>query len=104
MFVSQHHNYQCVQLHGIIVPRPLFIEEFGLRMLLEHEGVGVEMSRTAYESGDWAQAVHLAWVKGKEMKAKKREEGETGKRNIEGKHMAEALVTWVKEWRQSVLS
>lgn len=67
-------------------------------MLLEREGVGIEMSRAAYESGEWAQAIHLASMKGKEAKARKREEGETGRRQAEGKEMAEMLVDWVKEW------
>lgn len=81
------------------VPRPLFIEEHGLRLLLEKEGVGVELSRTSYESGEWAEAVEQAYSKGKEAKARKRREGETGKRASEGKMMAETLVDWVKCWK-----
>lgn len=72
-------------------------------MLLERDGVGVEMSRTAYESGEWAQAVHLAWMKGKEAKARKREEGEMGIRRAEGRKMAETIVHWVREWEGASL-
>lgn len=81
------------------VPRPLFIEEHGLRMLLERDGVGVELSRTAYESGEWAHAVEEACLKGKKQKKSKRKEGETGKRTQEGKEMAEMLVQWVGRWK-----
>ncbi|CAL1716937.1 unnamed protein product [Somion occarium] len=86
----------------VFVPRPLFIEEFGLRMLLEQEGVGVELSRTSYESGEWARAVEEAWMKGKDVKVSKREVGETGKRKAEGLEMANTLVEWVQEWHGAV--
>lgn len=75
-----------------LVPRPLFIEEFGLRLLLNQEGVGVELSRSSYESGEWAAAIEEAWQNGKERKARKREEGETGKRKAEGREMAKGIV------------
>lgn len=81
------------------VPRPLFIEEHGLRLLLQHEGVGVELSRASYEGGEWAAAVEEAYLKGREAKARKRAEGETGKRAREGKEMAEGLVSWIKRWK-----
>ncbi|KAI0072755.1 hypothetical protein K474DRAFT_1667435 [Panus rudis PR-1116 ss-1] len=85
----------------VFVPRPLFIEEFGLRMLLERDGVGVEMTRTAYETGEWAKYVQEAWTKGKDAKARKRAEGETGRRKREGKEMATMLVEWVEKWKQA---
>ncbi|KAF9000646.1 hypothetical protein BDQ17DRAFT_1205065, partial [Cyathus striatus] len=56
----------------VYVSRPLFIEEHGLRLLLESEGVGVELGRQSYEAGDWASAVEEAWAKGRESKGKKR--------------------------------
>lgn len=84
------------------MPRPLFIEEFGLRLLLNQEGVGVELSRLSYESGEWARAIDDAWQKGKELKARKRKEGETGKRREEGREMAKGLVEWVERWKESV--
>lgn len=83
----------------VYVPRPLFIEEHGLRMLLEHEGVGVELSRAAYESGEWAHAVEQAYRLGRDRKQRKRLEGETGTRAREGREMAEALVRWVERWK-----
>ncbi|KAF8071748.1 transmembrane amino acid transporter protein-domain-containing protein [Lyophyllum atratum] len=49
----------------VYVSRPLFIEEHGLRLLLNREGVGVELSRQSYEAGDWALAVEEAWARGK---------------------------------------
>ena len=36
----------------------------GLKLLLEQEGVGVEISREKYESGDWADLVAEADAEG----------------------------------------
>ena len=55
-----------------VVSRPLFIEEHGLRLLLDEEGTGVELSRAAYEQGDWAGAVDEAYTRGAASKALKR--------------------------------
>ncbi|KAF7797211.1 hypothetical protein EIP86_008403 [Pleurotus ostreatoroseus] len=82
----------------VYVSRPLFIEEHGLRLLLDKDGVGVELSRDSYEAGNWADAVESAYEKGKAAKALKRQEGETGKRVAEGKEMATYLIDWVKRW------
>ncbi|KAI5823206.1 hypothetical protein K523DRAFT_344632 [Schizophyllum commune Tattone D] len=56
----------------VYVSRPLFIEEHGLRLLLDEEGTGVELSRAAYEQGDWAGAVEEAYTRGAASKALKR--------------------------------
>ncbi|KAL1727883.1 hypothetical protein EV714DRAFT_286194 [Schizophyllum commune] len=56
----------------VYVSRPLFIEEHGLRLLLDEEGTGVELSRAAYEQGDWAGAVDEAYTRGAASKALKR--------------------------------
>ncbi|TFK79670.1 hypothetical protein K466DRAFT_592274 [Polyporus arcularius HHB13444] len=86
----------------VYVPRPLFIEEHGLRLYLEQEGVGVELSRTQYEVGEWADAVEEAYNRGREAKARKREIGETGKRKEEGREMAQYVVDWVGRWQAGV--
>ncbi|KAI9061096.1 hypothetical protein FKP32DRAFT_1655051 [Trametes sanguinea] len=86
----------------VYVPRPLFIEEHGLRLFLEREGFGVELSRTAYEQGEWADAVEAAWRAGREAKTRKRTEGETGKRAEEGRQMAAEVIAWVKRWKAGV--
>jgi hypothetical protein len=84
-----------------IVSRPLFIEEHGLRLLLDREGVGVELSRQSYEAGDWAGAVEEAWAKGRESKWQKREIG-VGERSQEhGRQMARMIVDWVREWQET---
>lgn len=84
----------------VYVPRPLFIEEHGLRRLLNSEGVGVELSREKYEDGDWAESVQEAWERGKEKKAWKRRVGENGERRREGEGIAKELVGWVQEWKR----
>ncbi|KAI0682663.1 hypothetical protein C8T65DRAFT_750271, partial [Cerioporus squamosus] len=86
----------------VYVPRPLFIEEHGLRLYLEQEGVGVELSRTQYELGEWADAVEEAYNKGREAKARKRKVGDTGKRKEEGREMAQYVVDWVGRWQAGV--
>ncbi len=78
------------------MPRPLFIEEHGLKLLLDQEGVGVELSRQKYEDGDWASSVKEAWLRGREMKERKRKLGETGRRREEGLEIAKNLMEWVR--------
>ncbi|KAK0194058.1 hypothetical protein F5146DRAFT_1110435 [Armillaria mellea] len=88
----------------IYVSRPLFIEEHGLRLLLDNEGVGVELSRDFYEAGEWAHAVQDAFLKGRTAKTKKRKEMAAGvgadMRTVQGKKMAASVVAWVNDcWR-----
>ncbi|KAI0368796.1 hypothetical protein BV20DRAFT_998169 [Pilatotrama ljubarskyi] len=86
----------------VYVPRPLFIEEHGLRLFLSREGVGVELTRAQYEQGEWADAVEAAWRAGCEAKARKRREGETGRWSREGAKMAQEVVEWVAKWKAGV--
>ncbi|EKM78647.1 hypothetical protein AGABI1DRAFT_128934 [Agaricus bisporus var. burnettii JB137-S8] len=57
----------------VYVSRPLFVEEHGLRMYLDQEGVGIELSRSGYENGEWAHSVEQAYIRGQDMKQRKRE-------------------------------
>lgn len=86
----------------VYVSRPLFIEEHGLRLLLRKEGVGIELSRHAYESGNWAPAITEAWARGEGHKARKRFQASAGigvnMRKVEGLNMAEKVVAWTREW------
>lgn len=88
----------------VYVPRPLFVEEHGLRLLLQREGAGVELERVKYEVGEWAEAVEEAWMRGREAKARKRREGETGRRTEEGREMARIVVDWVGRWKEGVMA
>ena len=81
-----------------IVSRPLFVEEHGLRLLLEREGVGMEMSRDAYEAGEWACAVSDAWRAGAQRKLERRAGKHAPDRCAQGLQMAREVVTWVNEW------
>ena len=85
-----------------LVSRPLFIEEHGLRLLMDREGTGIELSRQKYEAGDWSSAVTEAFINGQDMKKKKRFEMANGigvdKREQEGKRLAETVTDWVKAW------
>jgi hypothetical protein len=80
------------------VSRPLFVEEHGLRLLLEREGVGVEMSREAYEAGEWASAVSEAWRTGAKRKLERRAGEHAPDRRAQGLKMARDVTTWVNEW------
>ena len=80
------------------VSRPLFVEEHGLRLLLEREGVGVEMTRDAYEAGEWACTVSEAWNAGGQRKLERRAGKHAPDRHAQGLQMARDMVTWVNEW------
>ncbi|KAF8270545.1 hypothetical protein EI94DRAFT_1777831 [Lactarius quietus] len=82
----------------VYVSRPLFVEEHGLRLLLDREGVGVEMTRDAYEMGEWASAVSDAWRAGAQRKLERREGMHAPDRRSQGLEMARDVVTWVNEW------
>jgi hypothetical protein len=77
----------------------LFIEEHGLRLLLERDGVGVELSREDYEGGNWAAAVERAWNGGSEAKWLKRLEGETGERQEQVREMGRKVMDWIVDWK-----
>ena len=85
-----------------LVSRPLFIEEHGLRLLMDREGIGIELSRQKYEAGDWSSAVTEAFINGQDMKRRKRYEMANGigvdKREQEGKKLAGTVTDWVKAW------
>lgn len=86
----------------VYVSRPLFIEEYGLRLLLEQEGVGLELSRAAYEAGEWASGVEAAWRKGRAGKQEKRLKEQVAmipsERDIEGREMARKVGQWIHDW------
>lgn len=85
--------------------RPLFIEEHGLRRLLDHDGVGVELSRESYEAGDWAGAIKTAWENGRGAKSSKRTDCAAGIglkiREEEGQKLATMIVQWARKWSQT---
>ncbi|KAF9223707.1 hypothetical protein BS17DRAFT_802241 [Gyrodon lividus] len=90
----------------VYVSRPLFAEEHGLKLLLSQKGVSVELSRAAYEVGDWAPVVEDAWLLGRDAKAKKRETGRLGigmdLGDKEGKALASQVTSWVRAWHSGL--
>ncbi|KAI0264345.1 hypothetical protein BC834DRAFT_882547 [Gloeopeniophorella convolvens] len=86
----------------VYVSRPLFVEEHGLRLYLMREGVGVEMTREAYEAGEWASAVADAWRAGAKRKLERRAGKHAPDRRAQGLQMARDLVAWVNEWADKV--
>ena len=72
------------------------MEEHGLRLFLEAEGTGVELSRAEYESGDWARKVEEAYLKGNNRRCAK------DARRSEGvKDLAIWVVETVMHWKNS---
>ncbi len=84
------------------VSRPLFIEEHGLRIFLERDGVGIELSRQSYEAGEWAEAVYEAYLKGKSMKEAKKTAMVSGigskTREAELTRLTSEVLGWVRDW------
>ncbi|KAI8078769.1 uncharacterized protein BX664DRAFT_286901 [Halteromyces radiatus] len=53
---------ECIGHHTpfVYVPRPQFIEEYGLRKLMQDQGSAVELHRDDFEAGKWADAIQQA--------------------------------------------
>lgn len=73
-----------------LVPRPLFIEEYGLRLLLEAKGVGVELSHHDYESGNWIVAIERAF----ELKRRSFD----SKKETDMSPTVKYLLDWLNNW------
>lgn len=86
----------------ILVPRPLFIEEHGLRLLLDREGTGIELSRASYEAGDWADAIQSAYENGRQAKSRRRLLGDDESRRLQVKAVAQKVVDWANDWKQNI--
>ncbi|GAA5871750.1 hypothetical protein JCM16303_000853 [Sporobolomyces ruberrimus] len=59
----------------VYVPRPLFVEEFGLKRLMNRRGVSLELARTDFEAGRWEFHIEEAYEQGREAKELARKEG-----------------------------
>ncbi|QRV90188.1 L-arabinokinase [Ceratobasidium sp. AG-Ba] len=84
----------------VYVPRALFVEEHGLRMLMETAGTGVELPRERYEAGDWASTIERAWELGKDKKIARRLLGARGdaRRRRQVEEMAREFEAWLGLW------
>jgi len=54
------------------VPRPLFVEEFGLKRLMLARGVCVHLDRSAFEDGRWSDKILRAHELGRAAKLEER--------------------------------
>ncbi|GAA5929500.1 uncharacterized protein JCM15063_004167 [Sporobolomyces koalae] len=59
----------------IYVPRPLFVEEFGLKRLMHQRGVSLELARTDFEAGRWEFHIEEAYEMGRSAKEEARRTG-----------------------------
>lgn len=92
-------NDLLINTNVTLVPRPAILEEMGLKLLLDQSGVGIEISREKYESGDWADLVEEAWEKGRKAKEERRVLGVEGRerRMREAGIFAGDVVKWIRE-------
>ncbi|GAA5972432.1 hypothetical protein JCM11641_001842 [Rhodosporidiobolus odoratus] len=59
----------------IYVPRPLFVEEFGLKRLMQARGTSLELDRADFEAGRWEFHIEEAYEQGRGAKEEARREG-----------------------------
>lgn len=71
-----------------VVPRPLFVEEWGLKRLMEQRGTVVEMDRTTFEQGNWANHILQAHEEGRKK----------GRKPIEDEKADEFIVKELEKW------
>lgn len=57
------------------VPRPLFVEEFGLKRLMHARGASLELSRVDFEAGRWELHIEEAYELGRAAKEEARRVG-----------------------------
>ncbi|GAA5853614.1 hypothetical protein JCM8547_007384 [Rhodosporidiobolus lusitaniae] len=59
----------------IYVPRPLFVEEFGLKRLMQARGTSLELDRADFEAGRWEFHIEEAYEQGRVVKEEARRVG-----------------------------
>lgn len=64
----------ATQTPFLYVPRPLFVEEFGLKRLMDQRGTALPMTRADFEAGRWSKLVLQAYEMGKKKKEQHRED------------------------------
>lgn len=61
--------------HYFAVPRPLFVEEFGLKRLMQARGTSLSLDRADFEAGRWELHVEEAYEQGRAAKDEARRTG-----------------------------
>jgi hypothetical protein len=68
--------------------------------------MGLELSRTAYEAGEWASSVEDAWRRGRAEKRDKRMKEQVAnmpsERDIEVRQIARKVGQWVNDWHDTM--
>ncbi|KAI9264863.1 hypothetical protein BDA99DRAFT_507104 [Phascolomyces articulosus] len=88
---------ECIG-HGtpfVYVPRPQFIEEYGLLKLMHDQGSAVELTRQDFESGNWGAAIQKASTMSGRCEEPERLVAHNG-----GQIAAQTLERFVIEWNQ----
>ncbi|ORY77563.1 hypothetical protein BCR35DRAFT_353092 [Leucosporidium creatinivorum] len=81
----------------VYVPRPLFIEEFGLSRLMTQRGVSLELSREDFEAGRWEFHISEAWERGRERKEEQRRTGFPVEFEQAGERIREEVERFLRE-------
>lgn len=88
---------ECIG-HGtpfVYVPRPQFIEEYGLLKLMQDQGSAVELSQKDFEAGYWGEAIEKASQLLGRCEEPERLVGHNG-----GQVAASTIESFVSEWQQ----
>ncbi|GAA6022000.1 hypothetical protein JCM10207_002402 [Rhodosporidiobolus poonsookiae] len=80
----------------IYVPRPLFVEEFGLKRLMQARGTSLELDRTDFEAGRWEFHIEEAYEQGRAAKEEARRTGFVDE--MAGERIREEVERFMDEW------
>ncbi|GEM12369.1 L-arabinokinase [Rhodotorula toruloides] len=81
----------------IYVPRPLFVEEFGLKRLMQARGVSLELDRADFEAGRWEFHIEEAYEQGRADKEEARRTGFVDERA--GKVIRREIEAFMEQWK-----
>jgi len=71
------------------------VEEHGLKLWLEAEGTGVELSKEEYESGQWAVRIQQAFERGKGRRGM-----DCTKNNEDIRGVAQWVLDYIRAWQR----
>ncbi|BGP34557.1 hypothetical protein JCM10296v2_006379 [Rhodotorula toruloides] len=82
----------------IYVPRPLFVEEFGLKRLMQARGVSLELDRADFEAGRWEFHIEEAYEQGRAAKEEARKTGFVDERA--GEVIRREIEAFMEQWQR----
>lgn len=84
----------------LTVPRPLFVEEFGLKRWMESTAIpSLALDRTTFEAGQWEDHILVAYSRGKEIKDELRRQDELVVDESAGGIIVGEIMKFLDEWQ-----